>query len=841
MLNFRSIYSKNIFRRGKVNCTWLLIFLLSMFNALYADAEQWRLHPSYSGNVSRIIETPDFSYILSFSEPFYGADTDNAVPALSLFRYDKGTEEIEFLNSSNKLNGNLVRCVAYNPDKRYLMIAYLDGNIDMLYDSGETVNIPALKIAGDGYSKVVNSITFSPSENIACLATDFGYVTIDDVKHEVRSTRNFGTPLSCVLLADGKVYAGTKEGLLRGLPENRKISEFSSIGSMPDVKSLLRLPSGAILVRCGENWGGLVYRVRDKENALETTPIISSWLSEMEQTRDGAIVPAYYSIYEISSEGDVKEYRKLPQDESANAAGSWKPGEFRLSRGVDGTVLVKSGGAGEWKEIEAPIMPNAASAYRSTSTSLHPDYGLLIRNHGIDHNFNTVLIDTPDLLSGYRNLEWTPLSNYFRDWSPAFRQRNPNGLAVDPNNKDHVYSGSFLDGIMRVDLADPSRTIRMGRVGDEANGMPGYAAILQDDPAWNLICHFSAPEFDAEGNLWFAHYDHSANTNGALTELWFWTPDDRAGSTSATSLRPWRKLKIEGLQSDARCFIKPLKGSKHSNKLFIWSGFSSGPITILDHKGTPDNPDDDEKYVALTLHDADGVKVDHDVVRSYYEDPSTGIIWLGTSSGVLKLDPDRFMEDPGRVDRIKVARNDGTQLADYLLNGVPVNVIATDGFGRKWFGTPGGIVITDASGTEIMRSYTTDNSPLPSNEIYSISYIPESRSMMISTGGGLIEHFLSSGAAEGEESAVRAYPNPVRPDYYGEVTIDGLPDNALVKIVNNNGALVKELDLAAGGETRWNVTDLNSKRVRSGVYYILASSGPNGSSFSNVGKILVVN
>ena len=56
-----------------------------------------------------------------------------------------------------------------------------------------------------------------------------------------------------------------------------------------------------------------------------------------------------------------------------------------------------------------------------------------------------------------------------------------------------------------------------------------------------------------------------------------------------------------------------------------------------------------------------------------------------------------------------------------------------------------------------------------------------------------------------------------------------------------HGNLVKEFDLAENGEVKWDVTNMAHKRVKTGVYYILSSSGPGDSSLSNVGKILVVN
>ena len=88
---------------------------------------------------------------------------------------------------------------------------------------------------------------------------------------------------------------------------------------------------------------------------------------------------------------------------------------------------------------------------------------------------------------------------------------------------------------------------------------------------------------------------------------------------------------------------------------------------------------------------------------------------------------------------------------------------------------------------------------------------------------------------------MKIYPNPVRPDYFSHVKIEGVPDNALVKIVDAGGGLIKEVGFAAGGEATWDVTNLNFKRVPGGVYYVMCSGGPDSDSFSTVGKILVVN
>ena len=91
-----------------------------------------------------------------------------------------------------------------------------------------------------------------------------------------------------------------------------------------------------------------------------------------------------------------------------------------------------------------------------------------------------------------------------------------------------------------------------------------------------------------------------------------------------------------------------------------------------------------------------------------------------------------------------------------------------------------------------------------------------------------------------ELSQLKVYPNPVTPDYGGNVTIEGLTDGALVKIADSAGTVIWQ-SRAEGGMATWNVTDASGKRVRTGIYYIFASTAANTSSKGAVAKITVVN
>jgi hypothetical protein len=69
-------------------------------------------------------------------------------------------------------------------------------------------------------------------------------------------------------------------------------------------------------------------------------------------------------------------------------------------------------------------------------------------------------------------------------------------------------------------------------------------------------------------------------------------------------------------------------------------------------------------------------------------------------------------------NQIKVPRDDGTDYADYLLNGVYINHIAIDGGNRKWFATNGaGIFLISADNMTQIANYNKSNSYLLSDDI----------------------------------------------------------------------------------------------------------------------------
>ena len=187
-----------------------------------------------------------------------------------------------------------------------------------------------------------------------------------------------------------------------------------------------------------------------------------------------------------------------------------------------------------------------------------------------------------------------------------------------------------------------------------------------------------------------------------------------------------------------------------------------------------------------------------------------------------------------------VPRNDGSGLGDYLLSGASVKCIAIDGGNRKWVGTlSNGVYLLSADGMETIEHFNTGNSPLISDEINDIAINGETGEVFIATNKGLcsFQGDATDPAASMDSDNLKVFPNPVRPEYQGDVHITGLMYNSNVKIVSASGKLVTE-GTSVGGEFSWDCCYKTGKKVASGIYYALCTDeeGNDGA----VAKILII-
>lgn len=821
----------------------LLILLMWLLPA-EAGAEEWRIHSSYDGQMERIIDTPKFAYFLGTSERYEPANKGMDNLAGVLIRYDKDGDEYTLLNTMSGMSGDIVKAIEYNFDKKYLAIAYDNGKIDLLHDNGDLDMIPGLSMSSG--SKIVNNISFDTQQDLIYLATDFGYFTINDRLKEVGTSRDFGQKVMSVVNYDGKLWLSTADKIIYGEPKYFNLSDFTEVADRDHVIRMTTLGEDGIYILSGWRANAMCHRLHKVDDAYQMNGVSWEGIVSMEPTNKGLLLGGKTGMRIFRENGKRDEVRMTTSDRGAYVA-SYDERDYWFSNGRKGISRKRTLGDGSanWSVLSDNYMPNISSAYICSSMGYSPEYGMLVRNHGFELGYSND-IDFNDLISAYKNMNWKRVSTTYNSDSKGLIFYNPNGIAIDPNNPNHVYCGSIFNGLLRLDLSDISKSVHLSKPSDFAGGYgsPEFAAVVDDPPAgafWPIRCLFSAPVFDSRGNMWaiYVNPEYTGAAGSSKTELWYWTPEDRAASTSASNVRPFKKIVVDAsLSNNPKLFA--LKTSANKNLLISAGNITRAGFVVYDHNGTLDDTSDDRMVYLASLYDQDGNNLEVTYVYTVYEDPQTGTVWMSTSSDIITFDPKNLF-DSASVKRIKVPRNDGTNLADYLLDGVTVTQIMADASGNKWFATRGaGIVCTNAEGREILRSYNSENSGLRGDVVYSMCHNPETNSLMISTDKGLCELFLSGAGGTDSGDEVRAYPNPARPGYHGYVTIDGLPESAMVKIVDSAGALTKECGMASGGEVKWDLTNLYFKRVPAGVYFIIASSGSDTDKWAKVGKVLVI-
>lgn len=421
-------------------------------------------------------------------------------------------------------------------------------------------------------------------------------------------------------------------------------------------------------------------------------------------------------------------------------------------------------------------------------------------------------LNQPGTIQILKKDEWSIFQDEL-DKITGYYYHDMNCLAVDPKNPEHVFVGGraglyeFLDGKLKKYFNKENSLLH-----------PTINTITNEDlgndyvPIQGLI-------FDRKNNLWIL------NCGTRETSLLKLSPDGTMTDHSKPELMNG-KLTLQVMRRpilDSRGLIWFVNNHYEAPGLFCY------------------NPETDKLSVFKNFKNQDGAPIMVIQMRCVVEDAYQNI-WVGTNVGPLRLNVDQMQNPSDAIfEQIKIPRNDGTNLADYLLAGVDISSIAIDGGGRKWFGTNGnGVYLISADNMKQVQHFLSSNSKLLSNDIESIAINDKTGEVFIGTEKGLCSYMSDatkpSDNPGGEDTY--AYPNPVRPGYTGLITVVGLAYNSDVKIVTTNGVLVAK-GTSNGGTFTWDGNDLNGKRVASGVYMVQTADqeGNNGT----VCKIAIVN
>ncbi len=420
--------------------------------------------------------------------------------------------------------------------------------------------------------------------------------------------------------------------------------------------------------------------------------------------------------------------------------------------------------------------------------------------------------ELPGLIQVYDGNEWTFSDSYDEiNRQTGYRFSSLYGFDIDPTDHNHLCVGC-QSGLYEFN------NLHFTRVWNYNNSPLQTAASLDNNPDYVLT---TGTLFDQQGNQWVL------NSVAPSSSLLYLSADHQW-----TSYHKQELMRTQDRHSFDN-MVNPMWDSR--GLLWFVNDFWDTPALACYQPST----DAIKVYTSFVNEDGTTVAIGGGV-RCVAEDKDNNI-WIGTNVGPLMLTPSDISSGSDIFTQVKVPRNDGTNLADYLLANVDIMCMAIDGGGRKWFGTNGnGVFLISSDNMTQLEHFTASNSKLLSDYVRSIAINQTTGEVFIGTENGLCSY--QSGATEPVEKMDKdvtyAYPNPVRPGYTGPITIVGLSYNADVKIVTTSGALVAE-GKSNGGSFQWDGCDKKGKRVASGVYMVetATSSGDSGT----VCKIAIVN
>lgn len=377
-----------------------------------------------------------------------------------------------------------------------------------------------------------------------------------------------------------------------------------------------------------------------------------------------------------------------------------------------------------------------------------------------------------------------------------------NSVDVDPLDPNHVFAGA------KSGLYEFQNGKFIKHYNSENSLITSFNNTSKN---YQLI---TSVKFDTDGNLWMLN--SQSPSNQSLIE---YTKDGKWVSHHKPEL--YNLGSLECLMQDSRGLLWFVNNHHELPSIYCYQA----------------STDQLNKYSSFV--NEDGATLSPVFVRYVTEDKNQDI-WIGTNIGPLLLYKKNITSDTPIFTQVKVPRNDGTNYADYLLSGVDISCIAIDGSNRKWFGTNGnGIyVISNDCLTQIYH-FTTNNSNLLSNNIEAIAINEQTGEVFAGTDKGLCSYMSDASSPNNEmtKDNVWAYPNPVKPDYTGLITITGLSFDADIKIVTTNGILVNQ-GRSNGGTYTWNGKDLKGQKVASGIYMV--ETATSDGSKGTVCKIAIV-
>lgn len=778
------------------NFILILIIQFSVTLALFSQEVgigEWRDHLPYKSTVS----------VTASNENIYCATP------YSIFYYNKSDNSITRFTRISGLSDIGIARIGFNQKYNTLLVAYENTNIDLvkgnvIINMRDIINSDAITPE----EKVINNIMFI--DNLAYLSCGFGIVVLDIEEEEIKDTYYIGPNgahinVNDLTYNDTSFFAATEIGIFSAYLNDPNLAYFGSWSrdeTLPDPSATY-----SYIVYCNNK----LFVSKASPQYAEDTVLYNQnavWYYNDEfPTEDVQGLKNYnnelyilYSYFLNAYDANLKRTLNIwtynyvagpqPKDLIVNDNIIWiadyQNGLVKRVSGNDITFIYPNG-------------PNTPDVFSMSAAG------------------NTVYA-----VAGGRNLSWNNLYkrvNIFAftddEWNTIDDKTDPSFdtirdmvcVAVNPFDQSQVFAGSWFRGMIELKNQQVANLYT-----------PDNSGLSYTNNQGPPTCRVGGVAFDESGNLWVT----SSHANEILSVR---IPD-------GTPLGEWYSYNLGSFSGDQD--IGNLIIDSYAQKWILLRAQHS--LIVFNDNGSITDNDFDVKVLTSAVGNGN---MPGNKVFSIAED-NDGEVWIGTDEGIAVFySPENvFSTYNFDAQRILIPRNDGTGLADILLEFETVTAIAVDGANNKWIGTDrSGVFQLSPDGQTELNHFTEQNSPLFSNNITSI-VISQDGEVFFGTAKGIISYRSSATPGGDTFSDVYAYPNPVQPGYTGPIAITGLVSNADFKITDISGSVVYE-GTAEGGQAIWNGTNFSGRRAQSGVYLVFVSNDDGSETL--VTKILFIN
>ncbi|WP_166648147.1 two-component regulator propeller domain-containing protein [Hymenobacter sp. UV11] len=722
----------------------------------------------------------------------------------SFYFYDKSLNTTQLLSRRDGLSDVGVAALAYDSASAQLVVVYNNGNIDLLGANGGVRNVTDLLRKESQIAKKIYQVQVY--NGLAYIGTTLGVVVLDLAKREVRDTYSAVGPggqtitsYATVVLHD-TVYASTSAGILRGRISTAvnllDYRSWTADGPTP-TSSPARVYEQLVAYR-GHAVTASTYRGVD-------------YLAGVGAARRWRSVPNGYGNYArrlrvsagqllVAFDGSALRRFDAPTGYLADVLPAAAVGTIAADavRETDGTYYVASYDKGLLRfapgtttapEVILPNAPATALSYGLLANAVTNTVDVFSGGYSAD---NGVQFNLRQGFYEYKDRQWTTYTatsypsptGYPSLLDLSHGTRTPDGT---------LYMASYGNGLLEWKGVGQFRQFTYNTPGS-----PLRSSLPTTDPNYPSFVRVTDVAADpTSGQVWVINRHQLAGVPGLFrfrpaNATWLVVP-------AYTGFENLDRITVDNFGNPwaTRSRAQGISG------VVAYDTASQKPFYFSTNEGLPSN--------SLNA-----------VVRD-----RVGDIWVGTGAGVAVFnDPSQLVSAASQGTalangfKLPVAQS-GSGLFPTLYNET-VRCIAIDGANRKWFGTPNGLWLFNATATEALLHFTTANSPLPSNSIVDLAVNDKTGEVFVATDAGLVSYQGSASVTDGAPSCAQVSPNPVRPDFAGTVGISGVANNAQVRITDIAGHLVYSTH-AAGGTVTWNLADTAGRRVRSGVYLVLTS------------------